>query len=689
MAQLVKHGRYTAAPATPIPGEKEYVSMPGNTYIQYIVDNLGVRRAPSVMDHIHDIADVTGLQTALDGKSALSHVHANATTSASGFMSAADKIKLDASVNYTHPNSGVTAGTYRSVSVNSLGHVTAGTNPTTLAGYGIAERYVSINPTYGEQVDNVNDVNLNDVVNASIFVGGNLTNRPVTAGSSGFAQTYNRASAAWQSFFDFATQDGQYYRRKQSGVWGAWEQVASRSWVQAQGYITSAAVPTLQAVLGAGNTAINQSISIQTPNGSTSSIASFGANGGYFEIYNGTAFTGTFLPTLRGINVGTNKAWGVGFIGQGQDDYTQGAITFSGRNAAGTGQVTTGNLVSFRNYTTEVFSVAANGNAAASGVIYASGGNSANWNTAFGWGNHAGLYLTSLPAHNLNFHSDVSITSPVNGQLLRHNGSVWTTFTPNYLTALPAHGLNTHSDVSITSPSNGQLLRYNGSVWTTFLPNYLTGISSGDVTGALGYTPYNSSNPNGYTSNNGTVTQVGLVVPTGFNVLSSAVTGSGNLQFGFASGYSLPPDWKQNQWDAKVGGNGATDGNWRAVAYWDSGISVTSDIDFAYNYGTKVLRVGALAGSSSSVMAFKVRGRTVFEDYSSPENSNALVSMNSGTKGFQPVRMTRSQRLTMSMTSADIGMEVYQIDQVGSSLKGKKIYDGSQWYHQLDNLASA
>ena len=42
---------------------------------------------------------------------------------------------------YTHPNSGVTAGTYRSVTVNAQGHVTAGTNPTTLAGYGITNAY--------------------------------------------------------------------------------------------------------------------------------------------------------------------------------------------------------------------------------------------------------------------------------------------------------------------------------------------------------------------------------------------------------------------------------------------------------------------------------------------------------------------------------------------------------------------
>ena len=41
----------------------------------------------------------------------------------------------------SHANSGVTAGTYRSVTVNAKGHVTAGTNPTTLAGYGITDVY--------------------------------------------------------------------------------------------------------------------------------------------------------------------------------------------------------------------------------------------------------------------------------------------------------------------------------------------------------------------------------------------------------------------------------------------------------------------------------------------------------------------------------------------------------------------
>ena len=40
---------------------------------------------------------------------------------------------------YSHPNSGVSAGTYKSVTVNAQGHITGGSNPTTLAGFGITD----------------------------------------------------------------------------------------------------------------------------------------------------------------------------------------------------------------------------------------------------------------------------------------------------------------------------------------------------------------------------------------------------------------------------------------------------------------------------------------------------------------------------------------------------------------------
>lgn len=48
---------------------------------------------------------------------------------------------LTSITNSNLPNSGVTAGTYKSVTVNSKGIVTAGSNPTTLNGYGITDAY--------------------------------------------------------------------------------------------------------------------------------------------------------------------------------------------------------------------------------------------------------------------------------------------------------------------------------------------------------------------------------------------------------------------------------------------------------------------------------------------------------------------------------------------------------------------
>jgi hypothetical protein len=49
----------------------------------------------------------------------------------------------------------------------------------------------------------------------------------------------------------------------------------------------------------------------------------------------------------------------------------------------------------------------------------------------------------------------------------------------------------------------------------------------------------------------GTVTSVGISVPTGLNVTGSPITSSGTMQIGFANGYSIPTTTKQAEWDAK------------------------------------------------------------------------------------------------------------------------------------------
>ena len=77
----------------------------------------------------------------------------------------------------------------------------------------------------------------------------------------------------------------------------------------------------------------------------------------------------------------------------------------------------------------------------------------------------------SAGSTNLDALTDVILTSPSSGQLLRYGippGSgetqpVWYNFTPNYLT--PSSSIDNLGDVTITSATAGQILQWNGSTW--------------------------------------------------------------------------------------------------------------------------------------------------------------------------------------------------------------------------------
>ena len=83
----------------------------------------------------------------------------------------------------------------------------------------------------------------------------------------------------------------------------------------------------------------------------------------------------------------------------------------------------------------------------------------------------------SAGATNLDALTDVIITSPSSGQLLRYGippGSgeaqpVWYNFTPNYLT--PSSSIDNLGDVTITSAAAGQVLQWNGTAWVNATPS--------------------------------------------------------------------------------------------------------------------------------------------------------------------------------------------------------------------------
>ena len=79
--------------------------------------------------------------------------------------------------------------------------------------------------------------------------------------------------------------------------------------------------------------------------------------------------------------------------------------------------------------------------------------------------------------------------------------------------------------------TSGFLKKTAANTWTLDTNTYLTGITSSQVTTALGYTPYNATNPNGYTTNTGTVTKVtagsGLKIDT--NTSGGDITTTGTI----------------------------------------------------------------------------------------------------------------------------------------------------------------
>jgi hypothetical protein len=81
--------------------------------------------------------------------------------------------------------------------------------------------------------------------------------------------------------------------------------------------------------------------------------------------------------------------------------------------------------------------------------------------------------------------SDVTITSPTNGQILKWNGTAWVNDTDAAGSSVNA--LDDVADVTITTATSGQFLKWNGTAWvndaidlgTDTTGNYVSGVSSG------------------------------------------------------------------------------------------------------------------------------------------------------------------------------------------------------------------
>ena len=131
----------------------------------------------------------------------------------------------------------------------------------------------------------------------------------------------------------------------------------------------------------------------------------------------------------------------------------------------------------------------------------------AQWDAAYGWGNHAVQgYLQSIATQNINSLNDVEIDSDTltTNQVLKWNGTSWINGTGGAGTTI--NGLNDVGDVNITSLADNHILRYDSATekWkneedisisltslsvTTATAASSSSLSYNSATGVFTYTP--------------------------------------------------------------------------------------------------------------------------------------------------------------------------------------------------------
>lgn len=147
------------------------------------------------------------------------------------------------------------------------------------------------------------------------------------------------------------------------------------------------------------------------------------------------------------------------------------------------------------------------------------------------WGSITGTLSNQVDLQNALNAKENTIAAGTTAQYWRGD-KTWQTLPVYTLAGLGGQPLDADLTAIAGLTGTGLLRRTGPDTWSLDGNSYLTGISYSQVISALGFTPYNSTNPNGYTSNTGTVVSVSGTGTVSGLTLSGTVTSSGSLTLG-------------------------------------------------------------------------------------------------------------------------------------------------------------
>nr|DAE21226.1 MAG TPA: tail collar fiber protein [Caudovirales sp. ctkvU4] len=224
-------------------------TVPSNSSATVITQRIGLAVAVSASSTVSVVLSTTGFITAADAENIANDVmtaHKTKTPLDHPAKSVQEKHLADGAVSTRAlSTTGVAAGTYKSVTVDTKGRVTAATNPTTLAGYGITDAYKKTEsdarylPVRGKAVDANSADKLNYTMIASgtdlnsltsegryrcntNVAAGTLLNCPVQS-----AFFLDVALGSYQTQLLYTLRSEVYIRSYQTAEWGDWVRLVS------------------------------------------------------------------------------------------------------------------------------------------------------------------------------------------------------------------------------------------------------------------------------------------------------------------------------------------------------------------------------------------------------------------------------------------------------------------------------